>query len=190
MDALKEKICREGKVLEGDVLRVDSFLNHQIDVGFLGEMGREFYRLYCGCGVNKILTVESSGIGIACVTAQFFNCPVVVAKKSKSSNMSSDVYVSGAWSYTHGNYYDITVSRDYIKETDCILVIDDFLAKGNALHALLSIIRESGAKLAGAGIVIEKAYQGGGDEIRAAGVRIESLASIASMSVAEGIVFC
>ena len=189
MVSLERKIMTEGTVADGDVLRVDCFLNHRIDVRFLSEIGREFHRLYADCGVNKILTVEASGIGIACVTAQFFDCPVVFAKKSKTSNISENVFSSVAHSYTHGNDNTLTVSRDYLSPDDRILIIDDFLARGEALHALLDIVRQSGAYTVGCGIVIEKAYQGGGDEIRRTGVRVESLARIASMSAADGITF-
>lgn len=189
MVSLERKIMTEGTVADGDVLRVDCFLNHMIDVRFLSEIGREFYRLYDDCGVNKILTVEASGIGIACVTAQFFDCPVVFAKKSKTSNISADVFSSVAHSYTHGNDNTLTVSRDYLSPNDRVLIIDDFLARGEALHALLDIVRQSGAHTVGCGIVIEKAYQGGGDAIRRTGIRVESLARIASMNVRDGITF-
>lgn len=178
----------EGKIAEGDVLRVDSFLNHKIDVRFLSEIGREFHRLFADCGVNKILTVEASGIGIACVTAQFFDCPVVFAKKSRSSNISSAVYSAAAHSYTHGTDNNLTVSREYLTDEDRLLIIDDFLARGEALNALVDIAAQSGAALVGCGVVIEKSYQGGGDMIRARGIRVESLAKIASMSE-DGIVF-
>ena len=151
MKLLEERIVKDGKVYPGNILKVDNFLNHQIDVAFLNELGKEFYRLFKDCGVNKILTIEASGIGIACLTAQFFNCPVVFAKKSKTKNIFADVYTSKVESYTHGKVYDIMVSKDFLNENDRILIIDDFLAKGNALVGLIDIVRQAGAKLAGCG---------------------------------------
>lgn len=189
MDSLIEKIKSEGRLLDGDILKVDSFLNHQIDVSFMKEIGAEFYRLFSDCGVNKILTVEASGIGIACITAQFFNCNAVFAKKSKSANIGDDVYTSVAHSYTYNRDNVITVSKSFLSPKDNLLVVDDFLARGAALTALIDIAEKSGAKLSGVGIVIEKAYQGGGDALRARGVRIESLAKILRMNKEEGIVF-
>lgn len=191
MKLLEDRILRDGKVYEGDVLKVDSFVNHKIDVGFISELGREFYRLYKDCGVNKILTVEASGIGIACLVAMHFDVPVVFAKKSRSSNVSPDVYTSKVESYTHGKTYDIIVSKEYLDSGDRVLIIDDFLAKGNALRALRDVISQAGACAVGAGIIIEKAYQSGGDKLREElDLRIESLAKIASMSVEGGIEFC
>ena len=189
MDALEKKIISEGIIAEGDVLCVDGFLNHMIDVRFLSEMAREFKRLYSDCEVNKILTVEASGISIACVTAQFFDCPVVFAKKSKSSNLHGSVYSASAHSYTRGTDNIITVASEYLSKSDRVLIIDDFLARGEALRALVDIVNESGAYLVGCGVVIEKAYQGGGDILRGRGIRVEPLAKIASMSVADGITF-
>lgn len=187
---LEQRIRKDGKIYDGDVLKVDSFLNHQIDTGFLRELGKEFHRLYSDCGVNKILTIEASGIGVACLTAQFFDCPVVFAKKSKSSNISPDVYTSKVASYTHGKVYDIVVSKEFLSANDRILIIDDFLAKGSALNSLIELANAAGATVVGAGIVIEKAYQGGGDLIRNKGIRVESLARVRSMSVEDGIEFC
>lgn len=189
MKLLEERILKDGKIGQGDVLKVDSFLNHQIDVAFVQELGKEFHRLFADCGVNKILTIEASGIGIACLTAQYFNCPVVFAKKTKTNNIYSDVYTSQVDSYTHSRTYDIVVSSEFLKSGDRVLIIDDFLAKGSALLALLSLIRAANAEVVGAGIVIEKAYQQGGQIVRNMGVRVESLARIASMSVEEGITF-
>ncbi|MBQ9416344.1 MAG: xanthine phosphoribosyltransferase [Clostridia bacterium] len=189
MKLLEERILKDGKIGQGDVLKVDSFLNHQIDVAFVQELGKEFHRLFADCGVNKILTIEASGIGIACLTAQYFNCPVVFAKKTKTNNIYSDVYTSQVDSYTHSRTYDIVVSSEFLKSGDRVLIIDDFLAKGSALLALLSLIRAANAEVVGAGIVIEKAYQQGGQLVRNMGVRVESLARIASMSVEEGITF-
>ena len=190
MRLLEDRIRKDGKIKGGDVLRVDGFLNHMIDVRFVAELGAEFHRLFADCRVNKILTIESSGIGVACLTAQFFDCPVVFAKKSKTSNMDGDSYQAQIASYTHGNVNNVVVSKEYLGEGDRVLIIDDFLARGNALEGLIRIVSMSGAELVGAGIVIEKAYQDGGEKIRARGVRVESLARIASMSEEDGIVFC
>ena len=190
MRLLEDRIRKDGKVKDGDGLKVDSFLNHMIDVRFVAELGREFYRLYGNCGINKILTIESSGIGVACLTAQFFDCPVVFAKKAKSKNIDAETYTVQIESFTHGNISEVIVSKQFLGKGDRVLVIDDFLARGNALLGLIQIIRESGAELVGAGIVIEKAYQDGGEKIRAQGVRVESLARIASMNEKDGIVFC
>ncbi len=189
MVSLEKKIMSEGIIADGDVLCVDGFLNHMIDVRFLSEMAREFFSLYGDCGVNKILTVEASGISIACVTAQFFDCPVVFAKKSKSANVPGKVYSSAAHSYTRGTDNTITVACEYLTPADRVLIIDDFLARGEALRALVDIVGQSGAELVGCGIVIEKAYQGGGDILRSRGIRVESLARVASMSVSDGIKF-
>ncbi len=182
MELLEERIKKDAQVLPGDILKVDNFLNHQIDVPFLSKVCEEFYRLYKDEGVNKILTIEASGIGIACLTAAYFNCPVVFAKKSKSSNIGDDFYSSEIYSYTHGNTNKVIVSKKYIGSADRILIIDDFLAKGNALVGLSDIVKQSGAVLVGAGIAVEKEYQGGGNMLRAAGMRIESLAKIKSMT--------
>ena len=191
MKLLEDRIKKDGKIYEGDVLKVDSFVNHQIDVEFISEIGKEFYRLYKDQGINKILTIEASGIGIACLVATHFNVPVVFAKKSKSNNISSNVYTSKVESYTHNKVYDVIVSKEFLSSDDKVLIIDDFLAKGSALKALISLTRDAGAEIAGAGIIVEKAYQGGGDYIRnELGVRVESLARVAAMSVEDGVVFC
>ena len=190
MIALHEKIRKEGTVAEGNILRVDCFLNHQVDVLFMDEIGREFHRLFADSGVTKILTAAVSGIAIAAPTARFFGCPMLIAKKYATSNVSGDVISVKAHSYTSGKENYLSVSRSYINENDKILIIDDFLAEGSALTALVDIVKESGATLVGAGVVIEKAFQGGGDKIRERGVRIEALARIASMSVTEGVTFC
>lgn len=182
MELLKEKIRLEGEILPGDILKVDGFLNHRMDVAFLCEVGREFERRFHGMGVTKILTVEASGIGIACLAAQYFGVPVVFAKKSKSKNIGNDVYTAKVDSYTHGNSNDIVVSKKYLSSDDRVLLIDDFLARGSALRGLVSICKDAGATVIGAGIVIEKAYQGGGDLIREMGVRVESLARVGHMS--------
>ena len=190
MKLLEEKILAEGKVYEGNVLKVDSFLNHQIDVRFLCEIGKEFRRLFDGCGVNKILTIEASGIGIACIAAQYFEVPVVFAKKSKTINIAGDVYTAPVSSFTHRTTYDVLVSKAFLHPTDRVLLIDDFLAEGNALQGLVKIVKDAGATLVGAGIVIEKAFQKGGESIREQGIRVESLARIASMDVKDGVKFC
>ena len=182
MKLLEERILKDGKVRPGNVLKVDGFINHQIDVPFVSELGREFYRRFKEDGVTKILTIEASGIGIACLTAQYFGVPVVFAKKSRTSNMGNTVYTARVDSFTHGTTCDIVVSKDYLSKDDRILIIDDFLALGNALIGLRKIVEESGATLIGAGIVIEKAFQPGGKLLREQGMRIESLARVASMT--------
>lgn len=180
--ALEEKILKEGKVLPGNILKVDCFLNHQIDVKFLMEMGREIAELYKDEPVNKILTIETSGIPIAFAAAQFMNVPVVFAKKDKSGNISDKVYSSKVTSFTRKNVYDAVISKDFLGKQDKVLVIDDFLAKGNALNGLMDIINQAGATLCGCAIAIEKGFQGGGDELRQKGIRVDSLAIIESMT--------
>ncbi len=180
--ALENKILAEGTVFPGDILKVDCFLNHRIDVAFLLEMGKEIASLYENEGVNKILTIETSGIPIAFAAAQFMNVPVVFAKKDKSGNISSNVYSSRVTSYTKKNVYDAVVSKEFLDESDKVLVIDDFLAKGNALTGLMDIIEQAGATLCGCAIAIEKGFQGGGDELRQKGIRVDSLAIIDSMT--------
>ncbi|MBQ4188002.1 MAG: xanthine phosphoribosyltransferase [Firmicutes bacterium] len=189
MKLLEERIRRDGIVREGGVLKVDSFLNHQMDIQLFIEMGKEFARLYEGCGVNKILTIEASGIGIACIAAEQFGCPVVFAKKNKTKNIAGDVWTSKVESFTHGRVYDIIVSKDFLHEGDRVLIIDDFLAMGSALQGLIKLVRDSGAELVGAGIAVEKAFQPGGDLIRSMGVRVESLARVKSMDPEKGIEF-
>lgn len=187
---LEDRIRADGIVRDGGVLKVDSFLNHQMDVPFFVELAKEFERLYHNCGVNKILTIEASGIGVACITAQCFGCPVVFAKKNKTLNIAGDVWTSKVHSFTHGREYDIIVSRDFLSGDDRVLLIDDFLANGAALKGLIELCEQSGAHVVGAGICVEKAFQPGGDLIRGMGVRVESLARIKSMSVEDGIEFC
>ena len=189
MELLKERIRRDGVVKGTDVLKVDSFLNHQMDIALFEEIGREFHRRFGGCGVNKILTIEASGIGIACITAQHFNVPVVFAKMSKTKNIAGEVYTSRVVSYTHGREYDIMVSKRFLGPADRVLLIDDFLANGAALLGLAEIVEASGATLVGAGIVIEKGFQPGGKLVRGRGIRVESLAVIASMDEKNGITF-
>lgn len=179
--ALENKILSEGKVLPGNILKVDCFLNHRIDVEFMLEMGAEIARLYKDSGVNKILTIETSGIPIAFAAAQYLKVPVVFAKKNKSDNISDDVYFSTVTSFTRKNVYKAVVSKDYISSDDRVLVIDDFLAKGNALNGLMDILSQAGAHLCGCAIAIEKGFQGGGDELRGKGIRVDSLAIVESM---------
>ncbi|MFI3238656.1 MAG: xanthine phosphoribosyltransferase [Lachnospiraceae bacterium] len=190
MELLKERIRLDGKVRGTGVLKVDSFLNHQIDVTLLSEIGAEFRRRFEGCGVNKILTIEASGIGIACIVAQHFdNCSVVFAKKNQTKNIAGDVYTSKVESFTHGRVYDIILSKDYLHEDDNVLIIDDFLANGAALQGLIKLVQEAGASIVGAGIVIEKAFQPGGDMIRSTGIRVESLARVAALDEETGVTF-
>lgn len=190
MKLLEDRILKDGHICADNVLKVDSFLNHQIDVSFVCELGKEFYRLFKDENITKILTIEASGIGIACLAAQYFGVPVVFAKKTKTINIYSDTYNATVHSYTHKRDYDIVVSKEFLNKEDNVLIIDDFLAKGSALTALLMLIEKAGAKTAGAGIVIEKAYQGGGNLVRDMGIRVESLAKIKSISKKDGIVFC
>lgn len=190
MKELEERIRRDGKIRGTEVLKVDSFLNHQIDVKLLQDIGKEFARLFAGDGVTKILTIEASGIGIACVTAQYFDVPVIFAKKNKTKNIAGDVYTSKVESFTHGKVYDIIVSKEFLHPEDRVLLIDDFLANGSALQGLINLVRVAGATLVGAGICVEKAFQPGGELIRGLGVRVESLARIQRMSEAEGVEFC
>ena len=189
MELLKQRIRQDGVVRGTDVLKVDSFLNHQMDVALFEEIGREFQRRFADCGVNKILTIEASGIGIACVTAQFFHCPVIFAKKSQTKNIAGEVYTTKVESFTHGRIYDVIVAKQFLGPKDRVLIIDDFLANGAALEGLIDLVDQAGASLVGAGIVIEKAFQPGGDRIRARGVRVESLARIKSMSEDNGVEF-
>lgn len=189
MELLKERIQRDGTVKGTDVLKVDSFLNHQMDVALFEAMGREFLRRFDGCGVNKILTIEASGIGIACVTAQSFHCPVVFAKKNQTKNIAGEVYSTRVESFTHGRVYDVIVSKKFLGPEDTVLIIDDFLANGAALEGLIDLVNQAGARLAGAGVAIEKAFQPGGDRLRAKGIRVEALARVKSMSEETGVVF-
>ena len=182
MELLEKRILKDGQVLPGNVLKVDSFLNHQIDVDLINALGAEWKRLYADEKITKILTIEASGIGIACIAAQHFDVPVVFAKKSKSNNIGNDFYSTPVVSYTHGNTYEVIVSKKYLSSDDRVLLIDDFLANGSALRALISIAESAGATVVGAGIAIEKEYQGGGNKIRDLGFRIESLAKVKSMA--------
>lgn len=189
MELLKERIRRDGKVKGTDVLKVDSFLNHQMDVELFAEIGKEFKRRFADREVNKILTIEASGIGIACVAAEYFHCPVIFAKKSQTKNIAGDVYTTKVESFTHGRVYDIIVAKEFLGPGDKVLLIDDFLANGAALEGLAKLVKDSGAELVGAGIVIEKAFQPGGDRLRAKGLRIEALARVQSMNEETGVTF-
>ncbi|MDY6314620.1 MAG: xanthine phosphoribosyltransferase [Clostridia bacterium] len=189
MELLKQRILKDGKLRDGNVLKVDSFLNHQMDVRLFKEMGKEFKKRFSDCEINKILTIEASGIGIACLAAEVFDVPVVFAKKSRSKNIDGDVYTSKVESFTHGRVYDIIVSKEYLKAGDKVLIIDDFLANGAALMGLSKLVEDSEAELVGAGICIEKGFQPGGKMLRKAGLRLESLAVIDSMSPEGGIKF-
>ena len=182
MKALEEKILKEGKVLPGNILKVGSFLNQMLDVPFIMSMGEEIARLFEGFGVNKILTIESSGISIAFAAATKMNVPVVVAKKGKSKNVDGDIYSAEIYSFTHQKTYDVVVSKDYIGQDDKVLVVDDFLAGGNALNGVIKILEEAGAALVGCAVAIEKGFQGGGDKLREKGIKVEALALVDSMS--------
>ena len=186
MQLLKDRIRKDGKIKEGNVLKVDSFLNHQMDVKLFKEIGEEFKRRFEGSEINKILTIEASGIGIACVVAECFDVPVVFAKKNKTKNIAGDVYTSNVTSYTHGRVYDIIVSKEYLTKDDKVLLIDDFLANGKALEGLIDLVHQAGAELVGAGIVIEKGFQPGGEELRKQNIRLESLAIVESMDEKTG----
>ena len=181
MKLLEDRILKDGKIGAGNVLKVDCFVNHQIDVPFMNDVTKEFYRLYKDEKVTKIVTIEASGIGIACLTAAHFGVPVVFAKKTPTNNISGDVYTAQVYSYTHERNYTIRISKEFLSPTDRVLIIDDFLAKGSALTALLSLVNEAGATVVGAGIIIEKSYQDGGKIVRDMGIRVESLAKIRSM---------
>ena len=181
MKLLEEKILKDGVIKSGNVLKVDSFLNHQIDVPFIAKLGEEFKRLYADTPITKILTIEASGIGLASVAAMYFNVPVVFAKKSSGSNMDKDVYFTEIYSYTHNKVNEVIVSKRFISTEDRVLIIDDFLANGCALEGLIDIVRQAGATVEGVGIAVEKGFQGGGDKLRASGIRVESLAIIEKM---------
>ena len=182
MELLRERILKDGIVRPGNVLKVDSFLNHQMDIDLINEIGREFARRFAGTPVTKILTIEASGIGIACITAQYFHVPVIFAKKAQSINLDGEMYTTRVESYTHKKTYDVILSRRFLQPEDHVLLIDDFLANGCALMGLIDIVRQAGATLEGAGIVIEKGFQPGGSAIRGLGIRVESLAVISSMT--------
>lgn len=182
MKLLEDRILKDGIVKPGNVLKVDSFLNHQMDIAFINELGKEFKRRFQDAPITKILTIEASGIGIACLVAQYFNVPVIFAKKNQSLNLDGEMYTSKVESFTHKKVYDVILSKKFLGPEDHVLLIDDFLANGCALMGLIEIVKESGATLEGAGIVIEKGFQTGGQAIRDMGVRLESLAIIDSMT--------
>lgn len=182
MNFLEERILRDGIVKEGNVLKVDSFLNHQMDISLFEQMGEEFKKRFAGKEINKIVTIEASGIGIACVVAEYFNVPVVFAKKSKSINIEGDMYVAEVESFTHKCKNQVIVSKKFLSTEDKVLIIDDFLANGCALQGLISIITEAGASVEGIGIAIEKGFQMGGKLIRNLGYQLESLAIVDSMN--------
>ena len=182
MNFLEERILRDGIVKEGNVLKVDSFLNHQMDISLFEQMGEEFKKRFAGKEINKIVTIEASGIGIACVVAKYFNVPVVFAKKSKSINIEGDMYVAEVESFTHKCKNQVIVSKKFLSPEDKVLIIDDFLANGCALQGLISIITEAGASVEGIGIAIEKGFQMGGKLIRNLGYQLESLAIVDSMN--------
>ena len=189
MNFLEERITKDGIVKEGNVLKVDSFLNHQMDIRLFDEMGAEFKRRFADANINKILTIEASGIGIACIAARHFDVPVVFAKKSKSINIDGDMYVAEVESFTHKCKNQVIVSRKFLGPEDHVLIIDDFLANGCALEGLINIVKSSGATIEGVGIAIEKGFQKGGDLIRGKGIRVESLAIVDGMNAETGEVF-
>lgn len=190
MKLLENRILSDGIILDGDVLKIDNFLNHQMDVNLLDEMGKEFKNIFCDVKVDKILTIESSGIGIAVMAARYFNnCPVVFAKKGKSANIGGDVYECAERSYTRNIYYHVEVSKKYLKENENVLILDDFLARGEALNSLVSICKQAKVNVVGCGVAVTKAYQDGEKRIRDMGIRVESLARIKSMK--DGLIeFC
>ena len=188
MELLKQRILQDGKVKPGHILKVDSFLNHQMDIPLLDEIGAEFARRFAGVPVSKILTIEASGIGIACVAAQFFGCPAIFAKKSRTKNIDGQVLTSQVESYTHGGSYTVMVAKRFLGPGDRVLILDDFLARGSALRGLIQIVEQSGASLAGCGVAIEKGFQEGGAQLRRQGIRVESLAIVEEMGE-DGITF-
>ena len=186
MNFLEEKIVKDGIVKEGNVLKVDSFLNHQMDIELFNEMGKEWKKRFEGKNINKILTIEASGIGIACIVAQHFNVPVVFAKKSKSINLEGEMYIAEVESFTHKNKNQVIVAKKFLNEEDHVLLIDDFLANGCALQGLIQIVQSAGATVEGIGIAIEKGFQTGGRMIRNLGYQLESLAIVDAMNAETG----
>ena len=178
MQLLEERILQDGQVRPGNVLKVDCFLNHQLDIALLDEIGKAFYEVYKNDGINKILTIEASGIAIACMTARHFGVPVVFAKKAKSKNIDGDVYTSTVHSFTYGKDYDITLSKKFLGPEDKVLIVDDFLAVGKAMHGLLDVCKQAGATVCGIGIAIEKGFQPGGETLRSQGYKLTSLAIV------------
>ena len=186
MNFLEERIIKDGIVKEGNVLKVDSFLNHQMDIALFDQIGKEFKRRFAKEKINKIVTIEASGIGIACIVARHFNVPVVFAKKSKSINIEGEMYVAEVESFTHKCKNHVIVSKKFLNPEDHVLIIDDFLANGCALQGLISIVNEAGASVEGIGIVIEKGFQSGGEIIRILGYHLESLAIVDAMDASTG----
>ena len=186
MNFLEERILKDGIVKEGNVLKVDSFQNHQMDINLFKQMGEEFKRRFADKNINKIMTIEASGIGIACVVASYFDVPVVFAKKSQSINIDGDVYVAEVESFTHKNKNQVIVSKRFLGPEDHVLIIDDFLANGCALQGLISIVAQAGGTVEGIGIAVEKGFQSGGRMIRNLGYQLESLAIVESMDAATG----
>lgn len=186
MQLLEERIRRDGTVKPGNVLKVDSFLNHQMDVELFNEMGKEFRRLFPSKEINKILTIEASGIGIACIAAQYFQVPVIFAKKSQSINLDGEQYTTKIESFTHKRVYDVIVAKKFLNEQDHVLIIDDFLANGCAVAGLIDLVHSAGASIEGVGIAVEKGFQTGGKLLRDKGVRVESLAIVESMNADTG----
>lgn len=186
MNFLEERIVKDGIVKEGNVLKVDSFLNHQMDIALFDQIGEEFFERFKGKPINKILTIEASGIGIACVVARYFNVPVVFAKKSKSINIEGDMYVAEVMSFTHKNKNQVIVSKKFLSADDHLLIIDDFLANGCALQGLIQIVQQAGGTVEGIGIAIEKGFQSGGQMIRNLGYQLESLAIVDGMDANTG----
>ena len=186
MELLEERIRKDGTVKQGNVLKVDSFLNHQMDVELFNEMGKEFKRLFADKHITKILTIEASGIGIACIVAQHFHVPVVFAKKAKSINLDGEMYTTKIESFTHKKIYDVIVAKKFLSPEDHVLIIDDFLANGCAVLGLIDLIRSAGATVEGIGIAVEKGFQRGGDMIRSQGVQVESLAIVDAMNYETG----
>ena len=182
MQLLEQRIREQGQVRPGNILKVDCFLNHQLDVELLDQIGQEFYRLYKDAGITKILTIEASGIAIACMAARYFHVPVVFAKKAKSKNLDGEVYTSVVHSFTYGRDYTITLARKFLGPQDKVLILDDFLAVGKAMHGLLDICTQAGAQVGGIGIAIEKGFQPGGAALREAGYRVTSLAIVDKMT--------
>jgi len=181
LELLKQRILKSGHISSDNVLKVDSFLNHQLDIALLSEIGKEFYRIFANNNITKILTIEASGIAIASMAGMYFDVPVVFAKKNQSKNIDGDVFTSSVQSFTHGRKYEIMVSRKFLSHDDRVLILDDFLARGNAMLGLIDIVEQSGAELCGAGIVIEKGFQDGANLLKEKNVNLHSLAIIKSM---------
>ena len=188
MNCLEQRILKDGVVKPGNVLKVDSFLNHQMDINLMDEMGKEFYNRFKDLNITKVLTIEASGIALAAAVALEMNVPMVFAKKNATANVSGEVYRAQVASFTHKKVYDVIVPKDYLTSGDRVLIVDDFLAQGNALNGLVAIVEEAGASVAGCGIIIEKGFQGGGDALREKGYRVESLAIVESMDADTGMI--